>query len=44
LTAVSDIIAAGIPKEMIVVGKPVLKTDADNTGWVDPSELGTWAK
>ena len=33
----------GIPKEKILVGKPVTRADATNTGWVDPKLLHTWA-
>jgi len=29
---------------MIVVGKPVTQKDASNTGWIDPSDFGVWAK
>jgi hypothetical protein len=32
-TAVKQIIDYGIPKEKIVIGKPVLPNDATNTGW-----------
>lgn len=28
---------------MIVVGKPVKTSDASNTGWVNPTDLGVWA-
>lgn len=34
---------AGIPKEKIVVGKPVTRQDASNTGWVSASDLHDWA-
>ena len=27
----------------VVVGKPVTKQDASNTGWVQPGDLGAWA-
>lgn len=33
----------GIPKEMIVIGKPVTTADAANTGWVSASDLHNWA-
>lgn len=29
--------------DMIVVGKPVKTSDASNTGWVNPTDLGVWA-
>ncbi len=31
----------GIDKEHIVIGKPVARGDASNSGWVDPASLGT---
>jgi len=34
----------GIPKEYIILGKPVTPGDATNTGYVSPANLGTWAK
>jgi len=35
---------AGVPKEKIVLGKPVSPGDATNTGWVSAGNLGAWAK
>jgi len=43
-TAVGDIIGYGIPKEKIVIGKPVTKGDATNTGWIEAADLGAWSK
>ena len=34
---------AGVPKEMIVIGKQVTQGDASNTGLVSPNDLGRWA-
>jgi hypothetical protein len=31
---VKEMMASGIPKEKIVIGKPVTKKDADNTGYL----------
>lgn len=41
-TSVQEMIKAGIPKEMIVIGKPALPKNAYNTGWVSATNLGTW--
>ena len=35
--------ARGIPLQKIVVGKPILTTDATNTGWISQTDLGTYA-
>lgn len=35
-----EIVKRGVDRNKIVVGKPVLKTDAMNTGWMDLSMLG----
>jgi len=42
-SSVSEIISSGIPKEYIVLGKPVSPGDATNTGYVSPANLGQWA-
>jgi len=42
-TAVKQLIDYGIPSEKIVLGKPVLKSDATNTGWVSAQNLHDWA-
>ena len=34
----------GIPKEKIVIGKPVTTADASNTGWVSAINLHNWAQ
>lgn len=34
----------GIPKEKIVIGKPVTTADATNTGWVSAINLHNWAE
>lgn len=39
-TAVFELMAKGVPGNMIVVGKPVLNSDADNTGFVSVDQLG----
>ena len=39
-TSVKEIVARGVPAKKIVVGKPVLKTDAYNTGHMDLLALG----
>jgi chitinase len=41
-TAVKQIIAKGVPSNKIVVGKPAAQADVMNTGYVSPSNLGTW--
>ena len=41
-TSVNELIQKGIHKEKIVIGKPVSKSDASNTGTVDPRDLGDW--
>jgi hypothetical protein len=33
-TSVNEIVKRGVPAKKIVVGKPVLPTDASNTGWI----------
>lgn len=35
--------AKGIPKEKIVIGKPVERADAVNTGWISASDFHSWA-
>jgi len=40
-TSVKEINLAGIPLNKIVVGKPMLVSDASN-GYVNPSQLGLW--
>lgn len=40
-TSVSNIANAGVPLNKLVVGKPMLESDAGN-GYVDPSVLGQW--
>lgn len=42
-TAVSEVAARGVPLQKIVVGKPILTTDATNTGWVSQTDLGSFA-
>ena len=42
-TAVKEIHARGIPYKKIIVGKPILPSDASNTGWVSQTDLGKWA-
>jgi len=37
-------IAAGIPSNKIIIGKPATSKDVMNTGLVSASDLGTWAK
>jgi len=32
-----------VPLNKILVGKPILTTDASNTGWVNQTDLGEWA-
>jgi chitinase len=39
-TALKQIINRGIPSNKLIVGKPVKKTDASNTGWMDITILG----
>ena len=41
-SAVQQIHEAGIPYERIVVGKPLLTSDATNTGWVSAPNLAQW--
>jgi len=41
-TAVKEIASRGIPLQKIVVGKPLVPTDATNTGFVKQADLGTW--
>ena len=33
----------GVPLKKIVVGKPILPSDASNTGWVKQTDLGDWS-
>jgi len=33
----------GVPKEKIVIGKPVTTHDASNTGWISASDFHDWA-
>jgi chitinase len=42
-TAVKEIAAKGIPLNKIVVGKPILPSDASNTGWISSEDLGKFA-
>ena len=42
-TAVKEIAARGIPLKKIVVGKPVTLRDVSNTGFVNQTDLGSWA-
>jgi len=42
-TAVGEIITKGVDKEHLVVGKPVNPSDATNSGYVNPLDLGNWA-
>ena len=42
-TSVKEIAARGIPLKKIVVGKPVTLRDVSNTGFVNQTDLGTWA-
>lgn len=39
-TAVKEIVARKIPRNMLVVGKPVTPGDASNTGWMDLTVFG----
>jgi len=41
-TAVLEIVARGVPLNMLVVGKPVRTADATNTGWVDMTTLASY--
>lgn len=41
-TSVNELIQQGIPSNKIVVGKPVTKQDAYNTGTVKTKDLGEW--
>lgn len=41
-SSVGEIHAAGVPLSRIVVGKPMNKTDASNTGWVSASDLASY--
>lgn len=43
-TAVKEINERGIPLRKIVIGKPILPSDASNTGWVNQTELGSFAE
>jgi hypothetical protein len=42
-TAIKEVNARGIPYNKLVVAKPILTTDATNTGWVAQTALGNWA-
>ena len=39
----SEVWAEGVPLQKIVVAKPILTTDATNTGWISQSDLGNFA-
>jgi chitinase len=39
-----ELYARGIPLNKIVIGKPVLTSDASNTGWVAASDLNAMFK
>jgi hypothetical protein len=39
-TSVNEIIARGVPSDMVVVTKPATPADASNTGYMDPTLLG----
>lgn len=41
-TSIAEIVERGIPIEKIVIGKPVTKNNASNTGVVNHEELGKW--
>ncbi|PRP85726.1 hypothetical protein PROFUN_06320 [Planoprotostelium fungivorum] len=43
-TAVSQLIAKNIPASKIVIGKPIAKTDAYNTGFMSSSDLAACGK
>ena len=42
-TAVKQIASRGVPLNKLVVAKPILTSDATNTGWVKQTDLGRWA-
>ena len=42
-TSVKEIASRGVPLQKIVVGKPIVKADAVNSGYVAQSDLGAWA-
>lgn len=42
-TSIKEIADRGVPLKKLVVGKPILPTDATNTGYVEQSDLGAWA-
>ena len=42
-TAIKQIAERGVPLQKLVVGKPVIKQDASNTGFVSQVDLGEWA-
>lgn len=41
-TSVKELINRGIPAKKIVVGKPATRSDVVNTGYVSPTDLGSW--
>ncbi|NER86825.1 glycosyl hydrolase family 18 protein [Moorena sp. SIO3A2] len=41
-TSVIEINYNGVPLDKIVIGKPVTKSDVNNTGYVDPDKLGSF--
>jgi hypothetical protein len=41
-TSVKELINRGIPAKKIVVGKPATMSDVVNTGYVSPTDLGSW--
>jgi chitinase len=38
--SIKELMEKNIPGDKLVIGKPVQKADAMNTGWVQPSILG----
>ena len=42
-TAVKEIADRGTPLQKLVVGKPLVKSDATNTGYIAQTDLGAWA-
>lgn len=43
-TAVKELMNSGIPKEKIVIGKPVTPGDASNTGWISAIDFHNWSQ
>ena len=43
-TGVFQVADRGVPLNKIVVAKPILTTDATNTGYVPMSDLGQWTQ